>query len=79
MVTKARADALDDWYTMLDTKEGVKQVYEIARNQIKQKRGIDGIPALKDLDGRLVVTEGEKVEGWKKYFQNFMNEENVKK
>lgn len=40
-MANAKGDALHDWYTMLDTEEVPKQVYRIARTQIKQKNSAD--------------------------------------
>jgi exonuclease III len=76
VVAKARREATDEWYKMLDTKQGAKEVYKIARNRLRAKEEIKGIPAIKDDGGNVLMRTTEKLCRWKQYFEQLMNVEN---
>ncbi|KAK3564738.1 hypothetical protein QTP86_024866 [Hemibagrus guttatus] len=61
-VSKAKHKAYDELYTRLDTREGEKDLYRLARQ--------------KDRDGRVLTSEESVQRRWKEYFEELMNEEN---
>ncbi|KAK3511060.1 hypothetical protein QTP70_030099, partial [Hemibagrus guttatus] len=75
-VSKAKQKAYDELYTRLDTREGEKDLYRLARQRDRDGKDVQQVRVIKDRDGR-VLTSGDSVQGrWKEYFEELMNEEN---
>ncbi|MCJ8729266.1 hypothetical protein PDJAM_G00104150 [Pangasius djambal] len=75
-VAKARQEAYDELYTRLDTREGQKDLYRLARQRDRDGKDVQQVRVIKDRDGR-VLTSAESVQRrWKEYFEELMNEEN---
>ncbi|GFS06054.1 retrovirus-related Pol polyprotein LINE-1 [Elysia marginata] len=72
-VAKAKEEGYKEWYENLDTREGEKTIYRIAKQRAEAKRDIKEI---KDQQGE-VLTGGEKIkERWRKYYTTLLNKEN---
>lgn len=50
-ISKAKEEATDEWYRMVDSKEGVEELYNIARNRIRATEDVRGISTIKDVSG----------------------------
>ncbi|KAK3549965.1 hypothetical protein QTP86_016861 [Hemibagrus guttatus] len=59
-VSKAKQKAYDELYTRLDTREGEKDLYRLARQRDRDGKDVQQVRVIKDRDGR-VLTNLEKV------------------
>ncbi|KAK3567014.1 hypothetical protein QTP86_008947 [Hemibagrus guttatus] len=75
-VSKAKQKAYDELYTSLDTREGEKNLYRLARQRDRDGKDVQQVRAIKDRDGRVLTSEESVQRRWKEYFEELMNEEN---
>ncbi|KAK3525112.1 hypothetical protein QTP86_016485, partial [Hemibagrus guttatus] len=75
-VSKAKQKAYDELYTRLDTKEGQKDLYRLARQRDRDGKDVQQVRVIKDRDGRVLTSEESVQRRWKEYFEELMNEEN---
>ncbi|KAK3568359.1 hypothetical protein QTP86_005440 [Hemibagrus guttatus] len=75
-VSKAKQKAYDELYTRLDTREGKKDLYRIARQRDQDRKDVQQVRVIKDRDGRVLTIEESVQRRWKEYFEELMNEEN---
>ena len=78
-MAKGKADACEELYDKLETKEGERQLYRLAKQRDRAGRDVQQVRVIRDADGN-VLTRTEAVLGrWKEYFERLMNEENGRK
>ncbi|KAK3532193.1 hypothetical protein QTP86_009472 [Hemibagrus guttatus] len=75
-VSKAKQKAYDELYTRLDTREGQKDLYRLARQRDRDGKDVQQVRVIKDRDGRVLSSEDSVQRRWKEYFEELMNEEN---
>ncbi|KAK3521000.1 hypothetical protein QTP86_001622 [Hemibagrus guttatus] len=75
-VSKAKQKAYDKLYTRLDTREGEKDLYSLARQRDRDGKDVQQVRVIKDRDGRVLTSEESVQRRWKEYFEELMNEEN---
>lgn len=75
-VSEAKGQAYADLYQKLNTKEGEKDVYKIAKLREKKTRDFNQVRCIKDENGRLLVKDDEIKRRWREYFDKLSNEEN---
>lgn len=75
-VSEARGKAYENLYHRLDTKEGEKDVYKIAKLRERKTRDLNQVKCIKDETGRLLVKDHEIKDRWSEYFDNLFNREN---
>ncbi|KAK3546856.1 hypothetical protein QTP86_003747 [Hemibagrus guttatus] len=75
-VSKAKQMAYDKLYTRLDTREGEKDLYRLARQRDRDGKDVQQVRVIKDRDGRVLTSEESVQRRWKEYFEELMNEEN---
>ncbi|KAK3561567.1 hypothetical protein QTP86_010220 [Hemibagrus guttatus] len=75
-VSKAKQKAYDELYTRLDTREGEKDLYRLARQRDRDGKDVQQVRVFKDRDGRVLTSEESVQRRWKEYFEELMNEEN---
>ncbi|KAK3521727.1 hypothetical protein QTP70_015844 [Hemibagrus guttatus] len=75
-VSKAKQKAYDELYTKLDTREGEKDLYRLARQRDRDGKDVQQVRVIKDRDGRVLTSEESVQRRWKEYFEELMNEEN---
>ncbi|KAK3551164.1 hypothetical protein QTP70_013896, partial [Hemibagrus guttatus] len=75
-VSKAKQKAYDELYTRLDTREGEKDLYRLARQRDRDGKDVQQVRVIKDIDGRVLTSEESVQRRWKEYFEELMNEEN---
>ncbi|KAK3559202.1 hypothetical protein QTP86_005198 [Hemibagrus guttatus] len=75
-VSKAKQKAYDKLYTGLDTREGEKNLYRLARQRDRDGKDVQQVRVIKDGDGRVLTSEESVQRRWKEYFEQLMNEEN---
>ncbi|KAK3547836.1 hypothetical protein QTP86_031968, partial [Hemibagrus guttatus] len=74
--SKAKQKAYDELYTRLDTREGEKDLYRLARQRDRDGKDVQQVRVIKDRDGRVLTSEESVQRRWKEYFEELMNEEN---
>ncbi|MCJ8749608.1 hypothetical protein PDJAM_G00178240 [Pangasius djambal] len=75
-VSKAKQEAYDELYTRLDTREGQKDLYRLARQRDRDGKDVQQVRVIKDRDGRVLTSEESVQRRWKEYFEELVNEEN---
>ncbi|KAK3515812.1 hypothetical protein QTP70_034025, partial [Hemibagrus guttatus] len=75
-VSKAKQKAYDELYIRLDTREGEKDLYRLARQRDQDGKDVQQVRLIKDRDGRVLTSEESVQRRWKEYFEELMNEEN---
>ena len=75
-VAKAKSKAYDELYEGLDTKEGEKTLYRLARQRHQAGEDVQQIRMMKDKDGNVMTDEESVLRIWKEYYMGLMNEEN---
>ena len=71
----ARAEAASELYEELETVEGQKKIYRIAKYRNKVTKDISHVKHMKDGSGAVLQNEERARERWKDYFENLLNEE----
>ena len=75
-VALAKRQALDEWCGNLDSAEGKKKMFAMAKQLKKDKKDIVGGYFVKNKDGDIVTEESGIQEVWKEYFNTLLNQEN---
>lgn len=75
-VAKAKTETFEDLYQRLDSKEGHKIVYSLARSRERAMRDITQVRLMKDKEGRVIQEEASIRRRWQEYFGQLLNEEN---
>ena len=63
-------------YEELDTKEGEKTLYRLARQRHQAGKDVQQVRMMKDKDGNVMTDEESVSRIWKEYYMGLMNEEN---
>ena len=74
VVAMAKARKYEDLYKRLETKEGERELYQVARQREKLKRDVEGVKCIKDEEGRVLVEDEDVRKRWKSYCCKLMNE-----
>ncbi|PWZ15356.1 LINE-1 retrotransposable element ORF2 protein [Zea mays] len=75
-VSRARGQAFDNLYQRLDTKQGEKDIYRMAKIRERKTRDINQVKCIKDEANQLLVKNEEIKNRWKEYFNKLFNEGN---
>ena len=75
-VAKAKSKAYDELYEGLDTKEGEKTLYRLARQRHQAGKDVQQVRMMKDKDGNVMTDEESVLRMWKEYYMGLVNEEN---
>ena len=71
-VKEARAKVYQDIYERLDSKEGEKDIYRIARIREKKTRDLGTIRCIKDHNHKVLVKDTDIKERWKDILTSFL-------
>ncbi|KAJ7949585.1 Retrovirus-related Pol polyprotein LINE-1 [Quillaja saponaria] len=74
-VREARGKACEGLYQKLETKDGEKDIYRIAKQRERRTKDLIRIKWIKDEANRVLVKEDEINERWRTYFDTLFNEE----
>ncbi|KAK4302380.1 hypothetical protein Pmani_025531 [Petrolisthes manimaculis] len=77
-VAKAKDRAYEKLYEKLDSREGEKDLYRLARQRDRAGRDVQHVKMIKDVDGNILTSEESVLRRWKEYFEQLMNIENVR-
>ena len=72
----AKGRAYDNLYARLETKEGEKELYRLARQRDRAGKDVQNVRVIKDENGNVMVNSEAVLKRWKEYFEKLMNEEN---
>ena len=75
-VAMAKGRAYDDLYARLETKEGEKELYRLARQRNRAGKDVKHVRVIKDENGNVMVNSEAVLKRWKEYCEKLMNEEN---
>ena len=75
-VAKAKNNAYDELYQELDSKEGERTLYRLARQRNQAGKDVQQVRMMKDKDGKVMTDEESVLRIWKEYYKGLMNEEN---
>ena len=75
-VAMAKGRVYDDVYARLETKEGEKELYRLARQRDRAGKDVQHVRVIKDENGNVMVNSEAVLKRWKEYFEKLMNEEN---
>ena len=75
-VAMAKGRAYDNLYARLETKEGEKELYRLARQRDRAGKDVQHVRVIKDKNGNVMVNSEAVLKRWKEYFEKLMNEEN---
>ena len=75
-VAKAKNNAYDELYEELDSKEGERTLYRLARQRHQSGKDVQQVRMMKDEDGKVMTDEESVLRIWKEYYKGLMNEEN---
>ena len=76
VVAMAKGRAYDNLYERLKTKEGVKELYRLARQRDRAGKNVQHVKVIKDENGNVMVNSEAVLKRWKKHFEKLINEEN---
>ena len=72
----AKGCAYDNLYERLETKEGKKELYRLARQRDKAGKDVQHVRVIKDENGNVMVNLEAVLKRWKEYFEKLMNKKN---
>ena len=72
-VSEARGRAYEDLYQRLNTKEGERDIYKMAKIRERKTRDVNQVKCIKDGTDRLLVKEDEIKNRWREYFDQLFN------
>jgi len=75
-VAKAKNKAFQDLYKRLETKEGVNEVFRIAKQKNKNGQDVQQVKLVKSKCGEVLVEERRVQQRWREYFEDLLNQEN---
>ena len=75
-VAMVKGRAYDDFYARLETKEGEKELYRLARQRDRTGKDVQHVRVIKDEIGNAMVNSEAVLKRWKEYFEKPMNKEN---
>ena len=72
----AKGRAYDNLYARLETKEGEKELYRLAKQRDRAGKDVQHVRVIKEKNGNVMVNSEAVLKRWKDYFEKLMNEEN---
>ena len=77
-VAKVKNKAFQDLYERLETKEGVNEVFQIAKQRNKNGQDMQQVKVAKSECGEVSVEERRVQQRWREYFEDLLNQENLR-
>ncbi|XP_071674469.1 uncharacterized protein [Lolium perenne] len=74
-VSEARGRAYEDLYQRLNTKEGERDIYKMAKFRERKTRDVNEVKCIKDGEDQLLVKDDAIKRRWREYFDNLYNGE----
>ena len=70
----AKGCAYDNLYARLETKEGEKELYKLARQRDRAGKDVQHVRVIKNKNGNVIVNSEAVLNRWKEHFEKLMNE-----
>ena len=67
-VAKAKNEAYKGWYDKMETDEGERMIYKVAKQRAISRRDIGEVNVIKDQIGEMLTDEVKIKERWTEYF-----------
>ena len=74
VVSEVRSKAYENLYKRLDTKDGERDIYKLAKARERKTRDLNQVKCIKDENQNVLVNEGAIKERWKEYFAKLFND-----
>ncbi|XP_063851765.1 uncharacterized protein LOC135095055 [Scylla paramamosain] len=74
-VARAKINTYRDWYERLDTPDGEKIIYRVAKVRNEMRKDVGEVAIVKDQNGDILMMEDIK-RRWQEYLSNLLNMEN---
>ncbi|XP_072397952.1 uncharacterized protein [Diabrotica undecimpunctata] len=74
-VAKVKAEAYNNLYDQLDTREVEAKIYKIAKHRKKKATYFNQIRCIRDENSKILIHEKDVKKRWKKYLDRVLNEE----
>ena len=68
-VAMAKNNAYDELYDELDSKEGERTLYRLARQRHQAGKDVQQVRMMKDKDGKVMTDDESVLRIWKEYFK----------
>ena len=75
-MAQAQEASLQETYEELETREGQKKIFKIAKARNKTTKDITHIKQIKNEEGEVMCSSSDIQSRWKQYFERLLNEEN---
>ena len=75
-VVMAKGHVYDNLYARLETKEGEKELYRLARQRDRAGKDVQHVRVIKNKNSNIMVNSEAVLKRWKEYFEKLINEEN---
>ena len=75
----AKDAAYEDLYAKLDSQEGIKMVYKLAKTRERRSKDISDMTFINSLEGQILTVESDIIQRWLTYFEGLLNTENTRK
>ncbi len=72
-ISQARAQAFEKLYEKIETKEGEKDIYRLARRTARKYQDLNQIRCIKDKEEKVLVKDEDIKEIWSNYFNDLFN------
>ena len=73
-VMEAKKRGYEDLYRKVDTKEGEKHIFKLARTRSKQRQDLEAMKYIKDEGGRVLLRQEDIKTRWLQFFSQLLNE-----
>ncbi|KAI8564244.1 hypothetical protein RHMOL_Rhmol03G0166800 [Rhododendron molle] len=73
-VREAKLKAYENFYNRLDSKDGEKIIYKLAKSRERRTRDVSQVKCIKDSDSVVLVKDEAIRDRWKSYFEKLLNE-----
>ena len=75
----AKAASYEDLYAKLDSREGIKMVYKLAKTRDRRTNDISDMSFINSLEGQIITAGSDIMLRWLTYFEGLLNTENTRK
>ncbi|XP_047476373.1 uncharacterized protein LOC125030384 [Penaeus chinensis] len=75
-MTKVKEEAWREWYEKMETKEGERMIYKVAKQRAQSRQDVGEVSVIKGKDGVLLTDENKIRRRWREYISNLLNVEN---
>ena len=75
-VAKAKEEATKEWYDNMESKEGERCMYRVARQRARRRKDVGDLKYVRDQQGEMLTEDKEVMNRWRKYFENLLNVDN---